>query len=334
MLVEVGPDGAQTPEVVASGPLQSGGLEPAASSGITYVLHNGAYNPVVALNRIVTLTSSSKVSQLELRERVGGSWATPPTVVLTQGGPASKNTYQGVELFTKPDADGTLGFVAPQCGIWIYAERRHSNPADQASPWVWRYWDVGPTGVTPSGSPAPYNDLLHVTFTDTGAPLLARISAAPPLSGAMQINHPDLTVGGSDTPPPQTCTNATSVRPNAWETVVVTPNPDFPYVRLSAVAETGGSVYLTGEQGENNNRVVEQRLLYRCNGTTEWKMVAIDRVNSCCGSPRAPLFAPDGSVVKSYRWHYASREAPAKPYSSYPGDYVFIAKQPKNYCPQ
>ena len=45
----------------------------------------------------------------------------------------------------------------------------------------------------------------------------------------------------------------------------------------------------------------------------------------------APLFTPDASVVKGYTWGYSGT---GTTYSTLPKAYVFLAKEPNNYCPR
>ncbi len=190
MLVEVGPDGSPQVEIVASGKAETGGVDYGPDGDVTYVESSGAWNPVITVERIVSKTNAIKRTRLDIGERVSGAWQWVP-VLEREGANQNDGFFDDVELFTK--TDGTLGFVAPHCGVVVYAERR---------PGGWAYWDVGPSS-TSSTSRA-----TSVAFSETGAPVLARRSR---YDGVIQINHPDL----SEAPfaPPVSCANVATSHP-------------------------------------------------------------------------------------------------------------------------
>ena len=254
MLAEVGPAGSQV-EIVASGKAETGGIDYGPDGGITYVQNLGAWNPVIAVERVVSKTSTTKHTRLDIGERVSGVWNWGSAPVLErQDSDRNDGFFYDVEPFTK--SDNTLGFVAPHCGMLIYAERRVSG---------WTYWDVGPVNANLT------DRYTRVSFSETGAPILARRSA---YNGVIQINHPDL--NRPSFTPPLSCTNVASSLPNAWEDIGGVAHQDLAYVSVAAVAERSGNIYLAASAIQPNGKSTEPRLIYRCTGDASWQVKSID----------------------------------------------------------
>ena len=302
VVTEVGPQGAST-SVVASGQAAAGGIDSGPDGGITYIENSGMWNPVITVERVVTKTTTTKRTRLEVGERVGGQWQWTP-VLEREGANQTDGFFSGVEPFAKPD--GTLGFVATHCGVLVYAERNAGT---------WTFRDAGLGGTTST------NRYTRVAFSESGHPVLARRSE---YDGVIQINHPDLATAPFT--PPTNCTNVATQRPNAWESVTGIAHSDMSYVGVGGVAESGGHVYLSARAFHPQNRTVEQRLIYRCNGDTEWTVASIDRTNGAYAV--GPILDAANNIVRGYNWG-----SPMILYKTYPGDYVVLAKQPNAYCP-
>lgn len=321
-LVEIGPNGSTVETAVAGDDVVGGIAAPGA--GITYIQRGAAWNPVIAFERIVARTvSKGKVTwtvRLVVTERVAaGVWQEQSTDIARTDATSGAGPFQSAQLFTRPGGT-TLGLLVSHCGVLFYAERDPDTLA-------WQYWDAGPGPLSPPILDVSTNQNFAIGFNDAGAPIIARRTA---YNGVLQITHP--LTDPELRAPPVVCAGVSS-RKNAWETTVaMAADDDLPYIGVTAVAEVQGNVYVAMNAFHGRGKTADQRLVYRCAASPDWRVASIDRTN---GQSPTAAFGPvvvDGRIRRAYDWNWPGSNN-INP-SALPDDFVVLASQSvASLCP-